>query len=73
MQKNYDNFEHFLIKNGIVSKINENNVFMNREEPRVREADEGEKYRRLRKILRKKKLQLTIYNKAIETIRKFRR
>lgn len=70
--KNYDNFEHFLIKNGIVSKINENNVFMNREEPRVREADEGEKYRRLRKILRKKKLQLAVYNKSIETIRRFR-
>lgn len=71
--KNYDNFEHFLIKNGIVSRINENNEFMNREETKVREADESEKYRKLGKILRKKKLQLTVYNKSIETIRRLRR
>lgn len=54
--KNYDNFEHFLIKNGIVSRINENNEFMNREESKAREADEDKKYRRLGKILREKKL-----------------
>jgi len=39
-----------------VSRINENNEFMNREESKAREADEDKKYRRLGKILREKKL-----------------
>lgn len=72
-RKNYDAFEQFLIKNNIVSKINDENKFMSKDLGTKDETKKDHDYERIKEILEKKKVWLTVYDKSIDIIRRIKR